>query len=112
MPKRTRETELPRPTAAPLDWKTIAGSGKVWDFIEGEDFNGKVASFRARLKTAARKSGVDFDSVEVRRHGTRILKVKAFLPEESPPHAEKRKPETGGAQLDFASLDTSGELAA
>jgi hypothetical protein len=78
MPRKTKETALPKPAAPHIDWVTIAGSGRVWEFREGEDFTGKLASFRARKKTEARKAGIDFDSVEAQRAGKSILKILAF----------------------------------
>jgi hypothetical protein len=77
VPRQTRETALPKPPAPPIDWEKIAQSGRVWEFIEGEDFTGKASSFRARAKTAARKSGVDFESAEVQRGDQTVLKVLA-----------------------------------
>jgi hypothetical protein len=77
MPRITKETALPKP-AAQIDWVKIAKSGKVWDFIEGEDFTGKTASYRARKKTEARKVGVDFESVETQRANKTVLKILAF----------------------------------
>lgn len=109
MPRQTRETELPKPPATPLDWANIASSGKVWDFIEGEDFTGKAGSYRARLKTAARKAGVDFDSQEVHKNGTTILKIKAFLRAEPTRPPVKQKSDVIKGQLDFASLAIGGE---
>ena len=79
MPKQTRETALPKPPAPPIEWVKIAQSGRVWEFIEGDDFTGKASSFRARAKTAARKLGVDFDSTEVQRGEVTVLKVLAFM---------------------------------
>jgi len=79
VPRQTRETSLPKPPAPPIDWEKIAGSGRVWEFIEGEDFTGKASSFRARAKTAARKIGVDFESAEVQRGERTVLKVLAFM---------------------------------
>ena len=79
MPRQTRETALPKPPAPPIDWEKIAQSGRVWEFIEGEDFTGKASSFRARAKTAARKIGVDFESAEVQRGEQTVLKVLAFM---------------------------------
>jgi hypothetical protein len=124
MPKLTRETELPKPAAVPPDWAKIAESGKVWDFIEGEDFTGKVSSYRARLRTAARKSGVDFDSREVQKNGRTILKLKAFRLTEKPLRPVKsqsagepepaQKPEldVGQTQLELASIDAGSDRAA
>ncbi len=78
MPRPTRESELPKPPAPPIDWAKIARSGKVWEFIEGEDFDGKVSGFRARKKTEARRAGFDFEYREVERDGKVVLKFKAF----------------------------------
>jgi hypothetical protein len=77
MPQQTKETALPKPSAAPVDWSRIAQSGRVWDFLEGEDFNGNIASFKARKKTEARKAGIDFESVVVQRAGKSVLKILA-----------------------------------
>jgi len=79
VPRQTKDTALPKPPAPPIDWVKIAQSGRVWEFIEGEDFTGKASSFRARAKTAARKRGVDFDSAEVKRGDKVVLKVLAHL---------------------------------
>lgn len=78
MPRMTKETQLPKPAATQIDWERIAASGRVWEFLEGEDFKGSSASFRARKKTEARKVGVDFESVETQRAGKIILKLLAF----------------------------------
>lgn len=80
MPRKTRETSLPKPPPAPLDWKKIAKSGTVWDFVKGEDgdFTGKPETYKGRLKTEARKVGVDFESTVVEKNGVTILKVLAF----------------------------------
>jgi hypothetical protein len=118
MPRQTRETELPKPPAAPLDWPQIAHSGKVWDFTEGEDFTGKASSYRARLKTAARKAGVDFDSREITKNGRTILKVKAFRLTEKPVRPVNSQPaetpelDVGHAQLELASLGADSGRAA
>jgi hypothetical protein len=56
----------------------VAQSGKVWDFFEGDDFTGKPETYKTRLKTAARKAGVDFNSTVVERSGKKVLKVLAF----------------------------------
>ena len=77
MPRQTKETALPKAPAAAIDWARITASGRVWEFLEGEDFTGKVGSFRSRKKTEARKEGFDFDSVEIRRAGKTVLKVLA-----------------------------------
>ncbi len=109
MPRQTRETQLPKAPAPALDWMKVASSGKVWEFVEGEDFTGKPVSYRARLKTLARKAAVDFNSVEVERSGRKILKVKAFLlPETNAPQAT-RKDDPGQTQLAFAAVETGGE---
>lgn len=79
MPRQTRDRSLPKPPPPPIEWVKIAQSGRVWEFIEGEDFTGKAASFRARAKTAARKCGVDFESAEVERGGKAVLKILAFM---------------------------------
>ena len=79
MPKQTRETSLPKPPPAPVDWVKIAESGRVWEFVEGDDFTGQASSFRARAKTAARKLGVDFESAEVQRGGKAVLKILARM---------------------------------
>lgn len=79
VPRQTRDTALPKPPPAPIDWVEIAQSGRVWEFIEGEDFSGQALSFRARAKTAARKLGVDFESVETQRGGKAVLKILAFM---------------------------------
>ncbi len=84
MPQQTRETALPKPPAAPLNWKKIARSGKVWNFIEGDDFKGKPETYKARLKTAARKEGVDFDSTVVEIDAKKVLKVLAFQTASTP----------------------------
>jgi ribosomal protein L12E/L44/L45/RPP1/RPP2 len=75
---------LPKPSPAPLDWRKVAQSGKVWNFIEGEDFKGKPETYRTRLKTAARKEGVDFESAVVEIDGKQVLKVLAFLMDAKP----------------------------
>jgi len=75
---RTPETSLPASPAQRLDWVRLAESGHVWEFVEGQDFKGSAANFRARKKTEARKSGVDFNSTEVQRNGKTVLKVLAF----------------------------------
>ena len=63
MPRQTRETALPKAPPPPIDWEKIARSGRVWEFIEGDDFTGKASSFRAREDRGA-KIGVDFESAE------------------------------------------------
>jgi hypothetical protein len=85
VPRQTKETALPKPPPPPIEWVKIAQSGRVWEFIEGEDFAGQASSFRARAKTAARKLGVDFESVEAERGGKAVLKILAFMmPERQP----------------------------
>jgi len=94
VPKQTRETELPKPPAPPLDWVKVAESGKVWDFFEGDDFNGKPETYKARLKTAARKAGVDFDSTVIEKSGKKVLKVLAFkMADERPGATPAAQPE-------------------
>lgn len=95
MPRQTKDTALPKPPAPPIDWQKIAQSGRVWEFIEGEDFTGKASSYRARAKTAARKVGVDFNSAEVKRNGKTVLKILAFTVERERRH-ETRMPTTPG----------------
>lgn len=107
MPRQTRETELPKAPAQPLDWVKIAESGKVWDFIEGEDFTGKVESFRSRKKTEARKAGVDFDSREVVKNGTTTLKIKAYLLTQEPVSDARAKSSNSNAQLELTALETA-----
>jgi hypothetical protein len=107
MPRQTRETELPKPPAAPLDWVKIAESGKVWDFIEGEDFAGKVESFRARKKTEARKAGVDFDSREVVKNGITTLKIKAHLVTHRRVSRAREEPSSSNVQLELTSPTTA-----
>ncbi len=97
MPRQTRETALPKAPPPPIDWEKIAQSGRVWEFIEGEDFTGKASSFRARAKTAARKIGVDFESHEVQRGEQTVLKVLAFMVERS-----KAEPDAPAAAPDAA----------
>jgi hypothetical protein len=98
VPKQTRETSLPKAPPAPIDWVKIAQSGRVWEFIEGDDFTGQVSSFRARAKTAARKVGVDFESAEMQRGGKAVLKILAFMMEtERRPQAGAREPATSPA---------------
>lgn len=99
MPRQTRDTELPKPPAPPLDWAKIAESGKVWEFVEGEDFEGKVGGFRSRKKTEARKAGFDFEYREVQRDGKVVLKFKAF------PLADSN----GAGASSAASAETPGE---
>jgi hypothetical protein len=86
MPRQTKDTALPNPPAPPIDWAKIAQSGRVWEFIEGEDFTGKASSYRARAKTTARKLGIDFNSTEVQRGGKTVLKILAFTIEPNRPH--------------------------
>jgi len=105
VPRQTRDTALPKPPPAPIDWVKIAQSGRVWEFIEGEDFTGQAASFRARAKTAARKLGVDFESVETSRGGKAVLKILAFMME------TERRPKAGAsAQSTPAANETTGVL--
>ena len=86
MPRQTRETALPKPPVQPIEWEKIARSGRVWEFIEGEDFNGNASGFRARAKRAARNCGVDFDHIEVKRGDKTVLKVLArMIPQEQRP---------------------------
>ena len=60
----------------------------MWEFIEGEDFTGSAANFRARAKTAARRQGVDFNSVQRQRGDKAVLKILAFMmPVERPTEA-------------------------
>ena len=93
MPRLTKETSLPKPPPPPVDWVKIAQSGRVWEFIEGEDFTGKASGFRARAKTAARRLGVDFESDETERGGKAVLKILArMLP------AAERQPEAGARE--------------
>jgi len=96
MPRQTRDTALPTPPAPPIDWYQIAQSGRVWEFIEGEDFSGKASSYRARAKTTARKLGVDFNSIEVQRGGKTVLKILAFTIEREH-HTSTPVPPTGSS---------------
>lgn len=95
MAKATRDATLPKPRAAKVDWRKVAESPYVWEFIEGEDFNGNARGFKARAKTAAHKQGVDFESVEVERRGKAVLKVLAHFVEQ--PGAAVGSESTGGA---------------
>jgi hypothetical protein len=105
VPRPTRDTALPKPPPPPIDWVKIAQSGRVWEFIEGEDFTGQASSFRARAKTAARKLGVDFESVETQRGGKTVLKILAFMMD------TERQPEAGArAQSTPATDERTGLL--
>jgi hypothetical protein len=96
VPRQTRDTTLPKPPPPPIDWEKIAQSGRVWEFIEGEDFTGKASSFRARAKTAARRCGVDFESAEVERGGKTVLKILATVME---PGSDPRVDDTGESRV-------------
>jgi hypothetical protein len=99
VPRQTKDTALPKPPPAPIEWVKIAQSGRVWEFIEGEDFTGQASSFRARAKTAARKLGVDFDSAETQRGGKAVLKILAFV------MSAKRAPEAAARAQSMAGTD-------
>ena len=111
MPKQTRETALPKPPAPPIEWVKIAQSGRVWEFIEGEDFTGKASSFRARAKTAARKLGVDFESTEVQRGEVTVLKVLAFMVSDRR-QVEPGEPAAAPAADDAAADDAAADMGA
>jgi hypothetical protein len=89
----------------------IARSGRVWEFIEGEDFTGKASSFRARAKTAARKLGVDFDSAEVKRGDKTVLKVLAHLMS-GEQRAQASASADAGSDADAAAPSASAEVPA
>jgi hypothetical protein len=106
VPKQTRETSLPKPPPAPVDWVKIAESGRVWEFVEGDDFTGQASSFRARAKTAARKLGVDFESAEVQRGGKAVLKILArMMP------AAERQPQAGAREQATPPTNPAGAMA-
>jgi hypothetical protein len=106
VPKQTRETSLPKPPPAPIDWVKIAQSGRVWEFVEGDDFTGQASSFRARAKTAARKLGVDFESHESQRGGKAVLKLLArVMP------AAERQPHAGAREHAMPPADPAGAMA-
>ena len=42
VPRQTRDTALPKPPPPPIDWVKIAQPGRVWGFIEGDDFTGQA----------------------------------------------------------------------
>jgi hypothetical protein len=111
VPRQTKETALPKPPAPPIDWVKIARSGRVWEFIEGEDFTGKASSFRARAKTAARKLGVDFDSAEVKRGDKTVLKVLAHLMS-GEQRAQASASADAGSDADAAAPSASAEVPA
>lgn len=111
MPKQTRETSLPKPAPAPIDWVKIAQSGRVWEFIEGDDFTGQASSFRARAKTAARKLGVDFESHESQRGGKAVLKILAFMIDTERQPVARTRAKPARAREEKAGLDEGGEPA-
>jgi hypothetical protein len=105
VPRQTRETALPKPPPPAIDWVKIAQSGRVWEFVEGDDFTGQASSFRARAKTTARKLGVDFESAEMQRGGKAVLKILAFTME------TERQPQAGAREQATTPADAAGALA-
>jgi hypothetical protein len=106
VPRLTKETTLPKPPPPPVDWVKIAQSGRVWEFIEGEDFTGKASGFRGRAKTAARKLGVDFESHETERGGKAVLKILAHMM----PAAERQR-QAGAREQATPPADPAGAMA-
>jgi hypothetical protein len=106
VPRQTRETALPKPPPPAIDWVKIAQSGRVWEFVEGDDFTGQASSFRARAKTTARKLGVDFESAEMQRGGKAVLKILArMMP------AAERQPQAGAREQATPPADPPGAMA-
>jgi hypothetical protein len=108
MPRQTKETALPKAPAAPIDWARMKTSGRVWEFVEGEDFTGRAESFRSRKKTEARKEGFDFDSVEIRRSGKTVLKVLVRPAGDKP----AREPRANAAASSASEVDEAPQLSA
>ena len=115
---KKRKASRPTRTAArrstfplSIDWEQIARSGVVWEFIQGEDFNGNASNFRKRAKTAARKNGVDFDSVETHRTGKAVLKILAYMINDEPqPQTATPTPTTGATDASPSGPAVSTQL--